>query len=244
MFITTSLFTNKAACLFTTSVNISKWLKACIALIVIVLGPNSMRAQVKEDTLIIKSDTTAPVQLNNLSLRDSVTVDTLTKSREHTPRGAVIRSAILPGWGQAYNKKYWKIPIVYGALGATAAVFNYNIKYYRKIRFAYQVVINDRTEDIDKVAPELRPLVDARDVASLRINRNTFRKNIDYSVVVFVLFWGLNVLDATVDGHLKGFNVTDDISMKIKPMLSSNNLGLSLAVDIHKGKKKLLTLAD
>src|SRR5690349_4522851 len=58
--------------------------------------------------------------------------------KNHSPRKAAIRSAILPGLGQAYNKKYWKIPIVYGALGVSGAVFVYNLKNYRDLRFAYQ----------------------------------------------------------------------------------------------------------
>src|SRR5215210_5085899 len=61
--------------------------------------------------------------------KDNLRVDTLTK--KHSPAKAAFRSAVLPGWGQAYNKKYWKIPIVYGALGTTAAVFFYNLNTYR-----------------------------------------------------------------------------------------------------------------
>ncbi|MEO6454919.1 MAG: DUF5683 domain-containing protein, partial [Ginsengibacter sp.] len=82
-------------------------------------------AQVRNDTLIItpakKTDTT---RKSILSVKDSTL-------KKHSPKKATFRSAVLPGWGQAYNKKYWKIPIVYGALGTTAAVFLYNLKTYK-----------------------------------------------------------------------------------------------------------------
>jgi hypothetical protein len=55
----------------------------------------------------------------------------------HSPRKAAIRSALLPGWGQIYNKRYWKLPIVYGALGTTAYVFVYNLRTYKELKFAY-----------------------------------------------------------------------------------------------------------
>jgi hypothetical protein len=153
----------------------------------------------------------------------------------HSPRKAAIRSAILPGWGQAYNKKYWKIPLVYGALGTSAGIFIFNIKNYRDYRFAYRAKFNaslptgqrDST-DYFKIRPELLPL----DLQSLRYGRDEYRRNVDYSVLVFVLLWGLNVVDATVDAHLKSFDVSPDLSFKIKPGYSElgGTHGLSLVL--------------
>ena len=57
--------------------------------------------------------------------------------KHHSPRKAAIRSALVPGLGQVYNKKYWKNPIIYGALGISASIFVYNLKWYRRTRFAY-----------------------------------------------------------------------------------------------------------
>lgn len=196
-------------------------------------------SQERPDSLVIKNDSI--IASKSTDTLPPVKKDTA-KKKEKTPRGAAIRSAILPGWGQAYNNKYWKIPIVYGALGTTGAVFMYNLKTYRKIRFAYTVLINDDTANFDNVAPELKPFIDNRDVASLRLNRNSFRRNIDYTVLFFVFFWGLNVVDATVDAHLRGFNVSEDLSLKIKPFLDYNSAGIGLVLDIHKGKKKMIVL--
>ena len=80
---------------------------------------------------------------------------------------------------------------------------------------------------------------------SLRTYRNEFRQNIDYTVLVFIIFWGLNVIDATVDAHLKAFDVSDDISLRIKPGYDpqSNKSGLSLVFSLkEKHSKHLSTL--
>lgn len=153
--------------------------------------------------------------------------------RVHSPRSAAIRSAIFPGLGQIYNRKYWKLPIVWGAVGITAGFFNYNLKEYRKVRFAYFALLNKDTPSYASVAPEWQVFIKAGDngVSALRTYRNEFRKNIDYSVLFFLLFWGLNVVDATVDAHLQGFDVGRDLSLKIRPSFFStvpNGIGLSL----------------
>lgn len=155
-------------------------------------------------------------------------------AKKHDPRKATIRSAILPGWGQAYNRKYWKIPIVYGALGITASVFNFNLQQYHKVRFAYITLRDTVHADYPRVAAELQPFITNNDLNSLRNYRDEFRKNIDYSVLFFLLFWGLNVVDATVDAHLKEFDVSKDLSLKIKPTISNMPyaMGLSLVFTI------------
>ncbi|MCX8020619.1 MAG: DUF5683 domain-containing protein [Chitinophagaceae bacterium] len=149
----------------------------------------------------------------------------------HSPKKAAIRSAILPGWGQIYNKKYWKLPIIYGALGISGGVFFYNLKQYRDTRFAYRVKYNMRVNGTDSalyqfIRRDLRLLSEE----SLRFYRNQFRRDIDYSVIVFLLLWGLNVVDAAVDAHLKTFDMSPDLSLQIKPDLNlpERTYGLSL----------------
>lgn len=156
--------------------------------------------------------------------------------RVHSPRKAAIRSAILPGLGQAYNKKYWKIPIVYGALGTSAYVFVDNLQWYRRLRFAARVAAErDQTifiNDLNEVHPRLRTFAERRETSYLQYQRNEFRRYIDYSVVAFVLLWGLNVVDATVDAHLKSFDVSPDLSFRIKSGYSElgNTHGVSLVL--------------
>ena len=169
----------------------------------------------KSDTLVV---TSSPV---GSSEKDVLALDTTVK---YNPKVAMLRSAILPGWGQWYNKKYWKIPIIYGALGISAGVFFYNLKTYRLLRNAVIYRAANTHEDSLLVAPEFRNL----STQFLRTNRNIFRQNIDYSVLAFLVLWGLNVVDATVDAHLKAFDVSPDIGMKLRPNLSTNNAGVSL----------------
>jgi hypothetical protein len=162
--------------------------------------------------------------------------------KKHDPRKATIRSAILPGWGQAYNRKYWKIPIVYAALGITGAIFNYNRVNYNKVKFAYFAAINRGTADsvlfpLNKVAPELQGRVLSGDTYSLQSYRNSFRKDIDYTVLFFLFFWALNVVDATVDGHLKDFDISSDLSFKVKPAFYTSPtapLGVSVVFNVGK----------
>jgi hypothetical protein len=146
--------------------------------------------------------------------------------RAFSPKKATIRSAILPGWGQIYNKKYWKLPLVYGALGITAYIFFDNVQTYRDLRFAYQAKYKAGLPPFDPTKPgpfrdstdffKINKLYLPYDANSLRLYRDQFRSNIDYSVLFFILFWALNVVDATVDSHLKLFDVNPDLSFKMK----------------------------
>lgn len=150
----------------------------------------------------------------------------------HSPKKAAIKSAILPGLGQAYNKKYWKIPLVYGALGTAAGIFVYNVTWYRRTRFGYKVLSTKDTANYNQIYYKLQGYVRNNDPAGLQYYRNEFRRNVDYSVLGFILVWGLNVIDASVDAHLKGFDVSPDLSLKIMPgysQLGETN-GISLVL--------------
>jgi hypothetical protein len=177
-------------------------------------------AQQKEDTMLLKSNNKAAT-----SGKSVLALDTVVR-KKHNPKLATFRSAVLPGWGQFYNKKYWKIPIIYGALGTTAGVFFFNLKTYKLLRQAVIYRSSGDTAKFALVAPEFQVL----STETIRFYRNAYRQNIDYSVLVFLVFWGLNVVDATVDAHLKAFDVSPDISMKIRPGFNytTNSAGVSL----------------
>ena len=161
-----------------------------------------------------------------------------TGRKKHDPRKATIRSAILPGWGQIYNRAYWKLPLVYGALGITGYVFNFNRVQYNKVKFAYFALINKDTAKYALIEdPALKRFVADGNSYALQSYRNEYRKDIDYSVLFFLFFWALNVVDATVDGHLKDFDIGNDLSLKIKPSfypLPSTPLAVSFVFNIGK----------
>jgi len=152
--------------------------------------------------------------------------------KHHIPKIATQRSAILPGWGQAYNKQYWKIPLVYGVLAIPAATYQYNADLYTKAKFAYEAkfkAANGDNSDIAKIDPTLKNL----SLASLQSYRNIFRKDRDYSIMWFILGWGLNVLDATVSGHLKEFDINNDLSLKIQPSYQPQFRQAGLSLQLH-----------
>jgi hypothetical protein len=164
------------------------------------------------------------------------------KVNVYNPKKAALRSAIIPGWGQIYNKKYWKLPIVYGALGITGYIFFDNINTYREYRKAYGIRYRAALPVPDSTGySELKEIYKIIEPNSIRAARDEFRRYIDYSVLFFILFWGLNVVDAAVDSHLKSFDVSPDLSFRFKPGYSemAGTTGLSFVLSI--GKKKQTT---
>jgi len=139
----------------------------------------------------------------------------------HLARIATRRSAIIPGWGQAYNREYWKIPIIYGALAIPTYTFLYNNLYYKLTKFAYNAEYDSVVLGINTYTSQIDPRVRYSNGALLSIDdyqnyRNQFRKNRDLSVFWFLILWGLNVADACVFGNLKDFDVSSDLSMHME----------------------------
>jgi hypothetical protein len=219
-----------------------------LLLLLILLPASPAHAQQKEDTVLIKNnkeDTSIVKKDTAASAKDTTVIAQKSEKgltakedsviNKYNPTGATIRSAIIPGWGQFYNKKYWKIPIVYAALGITGGVFFYNLKTYKLLRQAVVYRLDTISANDALIDPRFKNL----STSAIRNYRNEYRQNIDYSVLVFFLFWGLNVVDATVDAHLKTFDVSPDISMKIRPNLNYlNSPGVSF-VFFFKEKSKL-----
>lgn len=166
--------------------------------------------------------------------KDSAAIKKEEAKQKHSPKKAAIRSAIIPGLGQIYNKKYWKVPIIYTALGISGGIFIYNLQNYQDTKFAYRVKYNMRvnrtdSSSFDDIKDELKPLSEE----SLRYYRNQYRRDIDYAALFFIVLWGLNVVDAAVDAHLKTFDVSPDLGLRIKPgyseMAGTNGLSLVLS---------------
>ncbi len=182
------------------------------------------------------------VTKDSLQIKDTVgkkviTIDTLAK-KKFIPRQATIRSAILPGWGQVYNKKYWNLPLVYAAVGIPVYSFFYNKGWYTKTRDAAKMIANNDTINYkSRVDEKLHIFFSTPDALGSLLNyRNEFRRDMDYSILFTLLAWGLNIVDATVDAHLKGFDISDDLSLKIKPTIlsGSSTMGVSLVFSIGK----------
>jgi len=227
--------------------------KVLVHILVSLLVCQAVYSQIPSDTLPVRRDTiqnrptdTLPVlsdtvQYNDTSIKKTASgKDTvIVKKKVHSPRKATIRSLIIPGWGQVYNKKYWKVPLVYAAVGFPAYLFDYNHKWYNRIKYALSIVANNRytgpfaEDSLLRVHPDLKVLVDERDQGSLINYRNEFRRDMDYAILFTILMWGLNVVDATVDAHLKGFDVGDQLSIKIRPSMLQNTMGPGISLVVN-----------
>lgn len=171
----------------------------------------------KNKELILESNTTE---------RD--TIDPLTPSR------AAFYSAILPGLGQAYNKKYWKIPIVYAALGTGIYFFIDNTNEYNRYRDIYKRRLAGFTDDefwgTDGNQDPLSTPQISND-ALIRAQR-ALRKNREISLLVTIGIYALNIIDANVDAHLLQYNVDENLALqphfKMNEWDATSNLGLTL----------------
>lgn len=137
----------------------------------------------------------------SISTKDSI--------QPHSPRKAAIYSAILPGLGQAYNKKYWKIGVIVAGTGALIYSLNFSQGFYR----TYKSELVKRQQNLGGLNPELVLYSDA----NLNELQSFYRRNRDLSIIGMFLLYALNIVDANVDGHLFDFNVSEDLSLKISP---------------------------
>lgn len=129
------------------------------------------------------------------------------KLNVHSPHKATIYSALIPGLGQIYNKKYWKLPIIYGATGILIYAFDFNNEQYNKYKNAYS--------DMDaELITEFEGYTDKE--VLLRIKDN-YRRNRDLNVILMAAVYLLNVVDATVDAHLFNYEINDDLSLNVQP---------------------------
>ena len=167
----------------------------------------------------LKADTTKKIIIDSSKIK---------AKPKHDPRIATFRSAVLPGWGQIYNREYWKLPIVYGALAIPAALYVYNNNYYKWTKFAYVAVYNatypGANGKVDSTMYfQINPKVKFKYGSALdwlstyQSYRNDYKRNKDYCLVWFFILWGVNVADATVFAHLKEFDVSDKLTLQINP---------------------------
>ena len=159
-----------------------------------------------------------------------------TSAKKYNPGIAIRRSAMLPGWGQFTNKKYWKIPLVYAGIGVPVYLFTKNLKQYREAKNAFILATDNDPSNDDQIK---EPYYSVRTQPDrIRVFRNSVRQNVDYSVLFFIIFWGLNVADAAVDANLKTFDVSDELSLQFKggysPLANTNGFSLVLNIGKHK----------
>ena len=138
-------------------------------------------------------------------------------------RKAAIYSAILPGSGQIYSKKYWKIPIIYTALATTTYyVFDNHYQYSEYKKIYINRINGDMTDEFIGIYTNDQ-------ISTLT---GYYRRNKEISILLLSLSYFLNIIDASVNVHLMEYNVNDDISMNINPSYLYNIGGLNLTIKL------------
>jgi len=154
------------------------------------------------------------------------------------PSKAAFYSAVLPGLGQIYNRRYWKVPIVYGAIGTGIYAYVYNDDLYDRFRSAFKRrragFFDDEFYDVNGsgIVPGSPDLSDE----ALQDAQERYQRDRDLALLITIGLYAFNIIDANVDAHLKQFNVDEDLSLDIKPYLeyhpitSDPNYGIALTI--------------
>ncbi|MEZ5196649.1 MAG: DUF5683 domain-containing protein [Bacteroidales bacterium] len=143
-----------------------------------------------------------------------VDADTVMR-KQHSAHKASIYSMVLPGLGQAYNRKYWKIPIVYAGFGVVYYFVSFNNSEYQEWREAY----NHALQNADGSEPPINEYEEkyGYDTDILKDQKDYYRRNRDLSYILGGVWYLLNIVDAAVDAHLFSWEVDEDLSLRVEP---------------------------
>jgi len=191
--------------------------KSNIFFILFIFFATSIVAQ-ESDSLFVKKE-------NGLIIEETILVKEAYNPL--APATAAFYSAVLPGLGQAYNKKYWKIPIIYAGMGVGIYFYIQNDEEYQRFRDAYKSRLAGYTDD-EFWGEGSTPIVSNERLIDAQKDA-TRDKNL--SILVTGVFYILNIIDANVDAHLRQFNVNEDLTLEpnfnIDPINSKANYGMS-----------------
>ena len=150
----------------------------------------------------------------------SLSISSQKIQKDKSPKKAAIYSAVIPGAGQIYTKKYWKVPIIYGGLVTSAYFINDNNNQYNEYRDAALLSYETGEDQLGYTYSELITLKDH------------YKRNREISYFSFVGVYILNIIDASVNAHLFHFDVSDDISLNIRPYSTFSNTGVSFSLNL------------
>jgi hypothetical protein len=142
---------------------------------------------------------------------DTVMPDSILE-KQHSPLKASLMSICLPGLGQVYNKKYWKVPIIYAGLGVMTYFIITNAQEYSRYKNAYIESVNNDTTG------KYQDLVNKYTPEDLLSAKEYYRRNLEVSCILTGVWYILNIVDAAVDAHLFTYNISKDLSLKVDPI--------------------------
>jgi hypothetical protein len=153
-----------------------------------------------------------------LIMDDSLTVKKTRNINPLAPSKAAFYSAVLPGLGQIYNKRYWKVPLVWGAIGGSVYAYTWNNDNYKRFRTAFKRRQAGFTDD-EFNGEGIFPLLDDGDLEN---QQERFQRDRDLWLVLSIVAYSLNIIDANVDAHLKQFNIDNNLALDFEPYLDLN----------------------
>ncbi len=168
-------------------------------------------------------------------LQDTIATKTKEK-RAVIPKKSLKLSLIFPGTGQIYNGRWWKAPLVYGAVGGVIYAIDYNTRQYKRLQEALILKQQDEEHEFSGTSID--------NVTSLRNIRDSFDKNRQLSYIGFVIVYALQAIEAFVDAHLQNFDTEEDIGFKIRPTfeiqpdLGAPVYGLGIQIPLHRSSPK------
>lgn len=141
------------------------------------------------------------------------------------PTKATWLALVIPGGGQIYNRKYWKLPIFYGGFAGCAYALTWNNKMYKDYSNAYKDAMNGHMDSssITDLLPPNHRIPDSQLQELLRKRKDTYRRYRDLSIFAFIGVYLLSVVDAYVDAELSNFDITPDLSMRVEPAVIDNS---------------------
>ncbi len=152
------------------------------------------------------------------------------KNNPLAPSKAAFYSAILPGLGQFYNQSYWKIPLVYAAIGTGIFAYDFNNSRYQRFRAAFkrrQVgFTDDEFYDLPPKGAE-PPTQPEFSTQALQDAQERYQRDRDLALLITIGLYALNIIDANVDAHLKQFNIDEDLSLDFNPYFDYNQIAAS-----------------
>lgn len=223
--------------------NLVENVRKLLLIISLLIGFVEAKAIHMPDTVVVKEQ-----------LTDTLVIKEVKEKEPHSPHKATIYAMVLPGWGQIYNRQWWKLPILYGGIGATVYGISWNSTQFKKYKTAfkdYSLYLEEKAKDPDFPYPEnpswdkLYLGGDAEDFTPqqqsnfknlLKNKKDNFKRNRDLLYIVMGGIYALQIIDACVFAHFYDFEINEDLSLNVEPHTfftpaAGNMVGLTLSLN-------------
>ncbi|RZL14720.1 MAG: hypothetical protein EOO96_30485, partial [Pedobacter sp.] len=179
---------------------------------------SSLLANAQQQDSVLRSKLEPTKEVKEIKVKEKTGSLFRDTSKLQSPRKAIYRSAIIPGWGQARNGKWWKVPLVYGGFVGIGLYYEFNQRFYKEFLEESQYrkgrVPNSNTPTF--LYPQYAFVTNDQQIYSAK---DFYRRNRDLAIIGFLAFYSLNLIDAYIDARLATFDVGDNLTFKVQPSL-------------------------